>query len=227
MTLPTLAGPTFGPAAGGKPAALVIMLHGLGADGRDLIALAPVLARMLPRALFVSPDAPFPCDMAPYGRQWFSLQDRAPAKVLEGMVLAQPIVDEFIDGTLDALGLPANALALLGFSQGAMTSLYAGLRRAVPPAAILAFSGALVGEVPLRSAGGYPPVLLVHGEDDPVVPFASFRHARSALTAAGVPNEAVARPGLGHGIDEGGLEAGQIMLTRCLGAVAGPTQSQV
>jgi phospholipase/carboxylesterase len=227
MTLPTLTGPTFGPAAGGRPSALVVMLHGLGADGRDLIALAPMLARTLPRALFVSPDAPFPCDMAPYGRQWFSLQDRAPAKLLEGMRLAQPIVDGFLDGTLGALGLDGGALALLGFSQGAMTSLYTGLRRAVPPAAILAFSGALVGEVPPRSesamgGGEYAPVLLVHGEDDPVVPFASFRHARAALVDAGVPVEAVARPGLGHGIDEAGLEAAEAMLARCLGAVAGP-----
>lgn len=222
--LPTLTGPSFGPAAGGKPAALVVMLHGLGADGRDLIALAPMLARALPRALFVSPDAPFPCDMAPYGRQWFSLQDRAPARLLEGMALAQPIVDGFLDGALDALELDGSAAALLGFSQGAMTSLYAGLRRRTPPAAILAFSGALVGEVPPpRSVGGgYPPVLLVHGEEDPVVPFESFRRARAALTAAGVPVEAVTRPGLGHGIDEAGLDAAQAMLARCLGAVAGP-----
>jgi phospholipase/carboxylesterase len=225
MILPKLTGPTFGPAAGGRPSALVVMLHGLGADGSDLIALAPMLARTLPRALFVSPDAPFPCDMAPYGRQWFSLQDRAPAKLLEGMRLAQPIVDAFLDGTLGALGLDGSAVALLGFSQGAMTSLYTGLRRSVPPAAILAFSGALVGAVPPRSehaASGYPPVLLVHGEDDPVVPFASFRHARAALADAGVPIEAMARPGLGHGIDETGLEAAQATLTRCLGAVAGP-----
>lgn len=221
--LPKLTGPSFGPAAGGRPEALVVMLHGLGADGRDLIALAPMLARTLPRALFVSPDAPFPCDMAPYGRQWFSLQDRAPAKLLEGMRLAQPIVDGFLDGTLGALGLDGGAVALLGFSQGAMTSLYAGLRRAVAPAAILAFSGALVGEVPERPEGApHPPVLLVHGEEDPIVPFASFRQARAALAAAGVAVDAVARPGLGHGIDEAGMEAAQAMLARCLGAVAGP-----
>lgn len=219
---PTLTGPSFGPAAGGKPTALVVMLHGLGADGRDLIALAPMLARALPRALFVSPDAPFPCDMAPYGRQWFSLQDRAPARLVEGMQLARPIVDGFLDGALAALALDGAALALLGFSQGAMTSLYAGLRRPVPPAAILAFSGALVGEVPPAGGAGYPPVLLVHGEDDPVVPFDSFRRAQAALTAAGVPVEAVTRPNLGHGIDEAGLDAAQAMLARCLGAVAGP-----
>lgn len=222
MTDIALSGRSFGPAAGGKPTALVVLLHGLGADGADLISLAPVLARALPRAIFVAPDAPFPCDMAPYGRQWFSLQDRSPTKILEGATIVRPIVDRFLDEALEVWGLKGDTLALLGFSQGAMTSLYVGLRRSVPPAAILAFSGVLVGDVPAAESGGYPPVLLVHGEDDEVVPFSSFRYARAALTAASVPVETLARPGLGHGIDEVGLEAAQKMLNRCLGAVAGP-----
>lgn len=221
MTDITLSGHSYGPATGGKPTALVVLLHGLGADGNDLIALAPELARTLPRALFVSPDAPFPCDMAPYGRQWFSLQDRASARVQEGTVMARPILDRFLDEALDVWGLKDDALALLGFSQGAMMALHAGLRRKNPPAAIVAFSGALIGEVPATPAGGYPPVLLVHGEDDPIVPFSSFRFARTALAAAGVSVEAVSRPGLGHGIDPAGIAVAQAMLARCLGAVAG------
>jgi len=216
-----LSGRSFGPAAGGKPTALVALLHGLGADGGDLIALAPRLARALPRALFVSPDAPFPCDMAPYGRQWFSLQDRSTASIHAGMAAARPILDRFLDEALAVWELKADALALLGFSQGAMAALHVGLRRNVPPAAIVAFSGTLVGAVPPKPAAGYPPVLLVHGEEDPVVPFSSFGAARATLAAAGVPVEAVARPGLGHGIDEAGLEAAEAMLARCLGAVAG------
>jgi phospholipase/carboxylesterase len=222
MTDSTLSGRSFSPAAGGKPTALVVLLHGLGADGADLISLAPMLGRALPHAMFVAPDAPFPCDLAPYGRQWFSLQDRSSAKVLEGTTMVRPIVDRFIDEALAVWGLKDDALALLGFSQGAMTSLYVGLRRAAPPAAIMAFSGLLVGDVPSASVKGYPPVLLVHGEDDDVVQFSSFQHARLSLTAAGVPVEALARPGMGHGIDEEGLAAAQKMLARCLGAVAGP-----
>jgi len=223
MTDINLSGRSFGPAAGGKPTALVALLHGLGADANDLIALAPELARALPRALFVSPDAPFPCDMAPFGRQWFSLQDRAPAKILDGVTMARPILDNFLDEALAVWGIEGQALALLGFSQGAMMALYAGLRRSVPPAAIVAFSGALVGEVPPLAPGKrYPTVLLAHGEDDDVVPFASFRYARATLSAAGVPVEDLARPGLRHGIDETGLEAAKGMLGRCLGAVAGP-----
>lgn len=222
MTDIKLSGRSFGPAAGGQPSALVVLLHGLGADASDLIALAPELARTLPRALFVSPDGPYPCDMAPFGRQWFSLQDRAPEAILAGVAAAQPILDSFLDEALDVWRLGGEALALLGFSQGAMMALYTSLRRAEPPAAIVGFSGALVGEVPPAAARGYPPVLLVHGEDDDVVPFSSFRYARAALAAIGVPVEGLARPGLRHGIDEAGLKAAQSFLQRCLGAVAGP-----
>lgn len=221
MTDISLTGHSFGPAAGGNPTALVVLLHGLGADGNDLISLAPELARSLPQAMFVSPDAPFPCDLAPYGRQWFSLQDRASAPVLEGTAMARPILDRFLDEALAVWNLKDDALALLGFSQGAMMALHTGLRRTNPPAAIVAFSGALIGEVPAASARGYPPVLLVHGEDDSVVPFSSYRFARTTLTAAGVSVEAVSRPGLGHGIDPTGLAAAKAMLARCLGVVAG------
>ncbi|MGE5537459.1 MAG: alpha/beta hydrolase [Gemmatimonas sp.] len=222
VAAPTLSGPSFGPAAGGKPTALIVLLHGLGTDGHDLIPLAPVLARSLPRALFLAPSAPFPCEMPPLGRQWFSLADRSPSLLVNGIAMAAPILNGFLDAQLAALGLPPGALALVGFSQGAMMALHAGLRRRIPPACILAFSGALIDEVPPPGPDGYPPVLLVHGEDDEVVPWSSFRHARAALSAAGVPVEALARPGLAHGIDQGGLDAAQAMLARSLGAVAGP-----
>jgi phospholipase/carboxylesterase len=221
VAAPVLAGPSYGPAAGGKPTALVVLLHGLGTDGHDLIPLAPVLANALPRALFVAPSAPFPCEMPPLGRQWFSFADRSPAALMNGVVVAAPILSAFLDAQLRGLDLPPEALALLGFSQGAMMALHAGLRRRVPPSAILAFSGALIDEVPPPAPSGYPPVLMVHGEDDEIVPWSAFRHARAALTAAGVPVEALARPGLAHGIDQGGIEAAQALLARSLGPVAG------
>ena len=101
----TLEGPSFGPAAGGRPRSLVVLLHGLGADGNDLIQLAPYWADLLPGTEFLSPHAPFPCDMAPYGRQWFSLQDRDPHRVRSGVAAAAPILDAFIDATLEARGL--------------------------------------------------------------------------------------------------------------------------
>src|SRR5271154_2128947 len=102
--MPTLSGPSHKPSSGGKPRQLVILLHGLGADGNDLIGLAPVWARILPDAEFVAPNAPFPCDMSPYGYQWFSVQDRSPEAILGGVRAAAPLLDGFIDEALASRG---------------------------------------------------------------------------------------------------------------------------
>src|SRR5215469_5079921 len=143
--LPSLSGPVHKPASGGAPRQLVILLHGLGADGNDLIGLAPYWAPLLPEAEFVSPDAPFPCDMAPFGRQWFSLQDRSPAAILAGVRASAPILDAFLDDALAARELAPAQLALVGFSQGTMMSLYVAPRRTAPVAGVVGYSGALVG----------------------------------------------------------------------------------
>ncbi len=215
--LPTLSGPVRKPASGGKPRQLVVLLHGLGADGNDLIGLAPYWAPLLPEAEFVSPDAPFPCDMAPFGRQWFSLQERSPEAILAGVRAAAPILDAFLDDALAARGLDESCLALVGFSQGTMMSLYVGLRRSTSPAGILGYSGARVGAEALPTEiRSRPPVLLVHGDADEVVPFAALSRAAEGLKAAGVSVEQVARRGLGHGIDEEGLRRGGEFLRRAL-----------
>jgi phospholipase/carboxylesterase len=215
--LPTLSGPIHKPAAGGKPRQLVILLHGLGADGNDLIGLAPVLAQVLPDAEFVSPNAPFPCDMAPYGYQWFSLQDRSPDTILAGVRAAAPVLDAFIDEALAARGLAEKDLALIGFSQGTMMSLYVGLRRARTVAGIVGFSGALVGaELLAAEIRAKPRVLLVHGDADTMVPFQALGLAERSLAAAGVPVETLVCPGLGHGIDEAGLKAAARFLKEVL-----------
>jgi phospholipase/carboxylesterase len=215
--LPTLSGPIHKPASGGKPRQLVILLHGLGADGNDLIGLAPVLAQVLPDAEFVSPNAPFPCDMAPYGYQWFSLQDRSPETILAGVRAAAPILDAFIDEALASRGLAEKDLALIGFSQGTMMSLYVGLRRARAIAGIVGFSGALVGAEALAAEiRAKPRVLLVHGDADTMVPFHALGLAERALAATGVPVETLVCPGLGHGIDEAGLKAAARFLKEVL-----------
>jgi phospholipase/carboxylesterase len=217
-----LDGPRFGPLAGGAPRQLVVVLHGLGADGEDLIGLAPNWAAAVPHAAFVAPDAPAPCDMAPYGRQWFSLQDRTPARIEAEVRAVAPMLDAFLDAELARLGLPDSAMTLAGFSQGCMMALFTGLRRRAAPAALLGYSGALLGserlaeEITVR-----PPVLLVHGEADDIVPVAASRTAEQALRAAGVPVEALYRPGLAHGIDEVGLAAGAAALARGFGVTAG------
>ncbi len=213
-----LDGPRFGPLAGGPARQLVVLLHGVGADGRDLIELAPAWAEALPEAAFIAPDAPSPCDMAPFGRQWFSLQDRSPARLAAGVRAVAPLVDAFLEAELARLALPPSALALMGFSQGAMTALFTGLRRATAPAAILAYSGALLAPESLAAEiACRPPVLLVHGEADDVVPVQASRMAESALRAAGVPVRALYIPGLAHGIDDAGVAAGAEALRQGFG----------
>lgn len=215
--LPSLSGPARKPASGGKPKQLVVLLHGVGADGNDLIGLAPYWAPALPDAEFVSPDAPFPCDMAPYGRQWFSLQDRSADAILGGVRAAAPILDAFLDDALAQRGLDASKLALVGFSQGTMMSLYVGPRRTKTLAGIVGYSGALIGADTLaQDIRSRPPVLLVHGDADQVVPPQAFPLAVAGLKAAGVSVEELICPGVGHSIDEPGLRRGGAFLRRVL-----------
>jgi phospholipase/carboxylesterase len=213
-----LTGPTRPPQSGGTPRRLVILLHGLGADGNDLIGLQQYWGRLVPDAEFISPNAPFPCDMAPYGYQWFSVQDRTPAAVLAGVRAAAPMLDAFIDEELQKRGLTEADTALVGFSQGTMMSLYVGLRRANALAGILGYSGRLIApELLAGELRSRPPVLLVHGTQDPLVPFESLAHAETALKTAGVPVETLACLGIEHSIDPEGLQRGGAFLQRVLG----------
>src|ERR1700688_291999 len=168
--LMALSGPSRPPVAGGQPRRLVILLHGLGADGNDLIGLQQYWGRLVPEAEFVSPNAPFPCDMAPYGYQWFSVQDRSPPSVLAGVRASAPSLDAFIDDELQKRGLDDSAAALVGFSQGTMMALFVGLRRPSPLAGILGYSAGLIAADLLPSElRSRPPVLLAHGTEDPLV----------------------------------------------------------
>ncbi len=213
-----LDGPRHPPTAGATPARIVLLLHGYGADGNDLIGLAPAWAPALPDTLFVSPHAPFPCEGAPFGRQWFGIAGRDTEMRLAGLRAASAMVDGFIDDLLEETGLPPGALTLAGFSQGTMLALHAGPRRAEPLAGILGYSGRLLapelldGEVLSR-----PPVALIHGEMDELVPFSSMAEADAALEQAGFAVETHGRPGLGHGIDPDGMRAGLAFMTRIAG----------
>ncbi|MGH7042404.1 MAG: alpha/beta hydrolase [Acetobacteraceae bacterium] len=209
-------GPRKAPAAGGAARQLVVLCHGLGADGTDLIELAATWGRAAPHAAFAAPDAPFPHDSG-FGRQWWSVADRSPAVAEAGVRRAAPYLDRFIDAELARLDLPADACALMGFSQGAMMVLFTGLRRTVAPRGILAFSGALIGPERLAAELTHrPPVLLVHGEADEVVPVARSHTAETVLRQKGIPVESVFVPGLGHGIDPTGLSMGGLFLQRVL-----------
>ncbi len=212
-----LTGPGFGPPSGEEPEHLCILLHGLGADGNDLIALAPLLAEVLPTARFIAPDAPEPCDMAPMGHQWFSLQDPAADALDAGVRRAAADADAFIDEMLDGLGLGPERLILAGFSQGAMTALHLGLRREVAPLGILSFSGALISPERLGAEiRCRPPVTIIHGQADPLVPVLSATVAEGVLKGAGVPVECHQLEGLAHGIDEAALVLAAAFLKRLL-----------
>jgi phospholipase/carboxylesterase len=202
----SLTGPSRPPLAGGRPGRVVLFLHGYGADGRDLLELGALWAPSMPDALFLAPNAPFPCEASPYGFQWFGFEGRDDASRYAGVLAAASILDAFIDETLARHGLGPDRLALVGFSQGTMMALHVAPRRAEALAGIVGFSGALVAPERLSHEGrSRPPVLLVHGTADPVVPYAALGLAKSALAAAGIAVTAESRPGLPHAIDEPGL----------------------
>lgn len=212
--MPTLDAIHFGPASKATPKQLIVLCHGLGADAYDLIDLGHAWAHACPDAIFASVHAPFPHESG-FGRQWWSVADRSPQVMEHGVRTAAPYLHGFIDAELTRLELPPEAYALMGFSQGAMMSLFAGLRRPIAPRAILAFSGALVAPEALTAELGAPaPVLLVHGEADDVVPAARTRDAEASLRAAGIAVEAHFIPGLGHGIDDTGISLGALALQR-------------
>ncbi len=216
-----LSGPERPPASGGAARKLVLLLHGLGADGGDLIGLAEPWGQRVPDACFAAPDAPEPCDMAPAGRQWFSLVDRAPETVAAGVASAADALNADIDARLEALGLQERDLALAGFSQGTMMALHVAYRRAAPCAGVLGFSGRLVdGERLGGELRARPPALLVHGDADEMVPVGALFEAAITLGACDVPVQWHVSRGIGHGIAPDGLQIGGLFLRDALGGAA-------
>jgi phospholipase/carboxylesterase len=200
---------------------LVVFLHGYGADGNDLIDIGRAWQSLLPDAAFVSPHAPRPCGQAPVGREWFPLTFRNPEERWTGVNAAAPVLIEFLDAELARRQLPPSALALVGFSQGTMMSLHVGLRRAVAPAAIIGYSGMLVvpeevdPEAFAAEIRSRPPVLLIHGDADQLIPVQALFHAAQGLAALDVPAQWHISAGIGHGIDQEGLRQGGEFLAKC------------
>jgi phospholipase/carboxylesterase len=212
--MPTLEAIHWGPASKAKAKQLVILCHGLGADAFDLIDLAPSWQHACPDAIFASVHAPFHHESG-FGRQWWSVGDRSPPHTEAGVRTAATYLHGFIDAELERLELPKEAYAIMGFSQGAMTCLFTGLRHPVAPRAILAFSGALIAPASLAAElTNRAPVLLVHGEADEAVSVSRSYDAEAALIAAGVPVDAHYIPRLGHGIDDTGIALGALALQR-------------
>lgn len=218
---PALSGPRL-PALSGRAKQLVVILHGYGADGADLIELGRQWQRWLPDAAFVAPNAPSLLPGSP-GRQWFPLTFRDPGERWRGVNQAGPALDAALDAELAAQGVPPAKLALVGFSQGTMMALHVGLRRAAAPAALLGYSGMVVLEDERNpeslkgQARGKPPVLLVHGDRDDVIPVDALFLSTDALNAAEIPCQWHLSLGVGHSIDAAGLRHGGLFLARAFG----------
>ena len=198
-------------AKGGVAKSLVVFVHGYGADGADLLGLADPLAPHLPDTAFLAPDAPDPCAGNPFGRQWFPipwLDGSSEAEATAGLLRAATMLNAFLDAQLEEAALGPEALALVGFSQGAMMSLHVAPRRRAPVAAVVAISGRLLlPDVLAAEALVRPPVLLIHGDQDPVVPFDDMGRAGNVLVAAGFETYGHVMRGTGHGIAPDGLSA--------------------
>lgn len=222
MTTP-IDGPRRAP-VNGRASALVVLVHGYGANGEDLIGLADAWRGLLPSVAFAAPNAP---QMLPYeavgGFQWFDLTFRDAGELWRGVRQSGPALDRFIDAELARYRLDGSRLALVGFSQGTMLALHIGLRRRPAPAAILGYSGIIAGPEHLAAdragwgAGEQPQILLVHGENDEVIPASALEVTVQSLAAAGVAASWHLSPGLGHGIDGNGLEIGGRFLSQVFG----------
>jgi len=216
---PKLDGPRIEPRSG-HAKQLVVFLHGYGADGNDLIEIGRAWAALLPDAAFVSPHAPRPCGQAPVGREWFPLTFRDLNERWTGVNVAAPGLDAFLDAELQRRNLPPSALALVGFSQGTMLALHVGLRRAVPPVAIVGYSGMLImpgdaiSDAFVAEIVSRPPVLLIHGDADDLIPVQAILHAAQGLAALEVPVQWHISSGIGHGIDQEGLRHGGEFLAK-------------
>lgn len=200
-----LSGPMLPPREG-EAQQLVVLLHGYGSDGQDLISLAPYLQDLLPHAAFVAPNAPNACAINPAGFEWFPLDLDREISRLEGIDSTRPVIRSFLTELWNGSGLGPGDTILGGFSQGAMIALDSGLRLDEPLKAILSFSGGIVSPETIGTEiKSKPPVCLVHGEIDDVVPPSMSVQGEKALKEAGVGVQLHLSPGVGHSISPDGL----------------------
>ena len=213
----SLDGPRLPPASGGRARSLVVLLHGYGSNGDDLISLAPLVQPLLPDAAFVAPNAPSRIPNMAEAFQWWPIRSFSMDERSAGAVAAAPAIDAFLNEELARLDLGDDRLLLIGFSQGTMMALHVGLRREAAVAGIIGFSGMLVAADRLAAEiRSRPPILLVHGTADDVVPFASLGAAERELKDVGLDVETHVSPGIGHTVGPDGLAAGGAFARRVL-----------
>ena len=215
--LPVLDGPSLAPASGRSPKQLVILLHGYGSNGNDLISLAPFWHQAVPDALFLAPNGPERVPGLPGGYQWWDLSTRDRASRAAGVARAAPVLDAYIDQQLGRYGLSEEQLVLVGFSQGTMMALHVGPRRARQLAGIVGYSG-MLADVEGMAAGvrTRPPVLLIHGSADATISIGSYHEAKTELERLGFDVGSHVSAGLGHSVDMAGLELGRDFVRRVL-----------
>lgn len=203
-------GPSIAPKSG-KTRFLVVLLHGYGASGDDLISIGHEWAPDLPDTAFVSPNAPDVCEMWAQGYQWFSIRalQTDPLERARQAAQAAPALHAFLDAQLEKWDVPESRMIVGGFSQGAMMAMYTMPRRKNACAGVIGYSGMLIDGGALTAEGmSKMPVLAIHGDSDEIVPPASLHGIEQGFGAAGYNVETVMRPGLGHGIDHFGLTRG-------------------
>ena len=204
-----ISGPIIEPSSGNSPKQMIIFVHGYGADGNDLIGLANYFQSILPEAIFLSPHAPEACSMNPSGYQWFDLTSTDPAVLWSKILVAADHLNEFIDSKLLEYNIPEENLALIGFSQGTMMSLHVSLRRKNTMAAVLGYSGRLIGADLLKDdLISKPSIYLIHGDQDPMVPYQESLTAEKVLKEYSIDIKTHISKHTQHSIAEDGLRIG-------------------
>ena len=211
-------------AKSGRTDSLVVFIHGYGADGNDLIGLSGPMAEYLPDTTFISPHAPNVCTMNPMGREWFpipSIDMTSEDFAREIMLKSVAQFQSWLDTLMVDECVTSDRVVLVGFSQGTMMSLHVGPRRTVPLAGIVGFSGRLLAPERLHDEVlTKPPVLLIHGDMDMVVPPSDMGKAETALQATGFDVQTHMSHGMAHGIAPDGLELAVQFTSKVLGGAS-------
>ena len=200
-----------------KPTSLVVLLHGIGADGFDLVPLAEFWSSTLKKTKFYSLHAPEAYKLAPSGRQWFDLEDRDQTRILKEIELVKPIIVNFLEKKLKKNNLSYKDIVFVGFSQGTMVALNLALTIKKEIMGVLGYSGGVIltksGKIEICSK---PNICLVHGNDDEVVPKKMMETTKEVLIQNNINTKAHLIKNMGHGINQEGLEIGQNFLVKYL-----------